>query len=78
MRTSTLEEKTVEDVGEFAVRLYISSPTVFQIRSEKKNSPDAAQKAKIHLKINSIVCEACEKRKRKRKSDKLRYLASAV
>lgn len=29
-------EKTVEDVGEFAVRLYISSPTVFQIRSEKK------------------------------------------
>jgi hypothetical protein len=62
MRTSALEEKTVEDVGEFAVRLDISSPTVFQIRSEKKNSPDAAEKS-FELPQN-IFCETCEARKK--------------
>lgn len=36
--------KTVEDVGEFAFRFYIISPTVFQIRSEKEKTPDAPEK----------------------------------
>jgi hypothetical protein len=31
----------------WANSLFISSPTVFQIRSEKKNSPDAAYKKKV-------------------------------
>lgn len=62
MRTSALEEKTVEDVGEFAVRLDISSPTVFQIRSEKKNSPDAAEKSFELPRISFVKLVKREKR----------------
>lgn len=61
MRTSELwRKKTVEDVGEFAVRFYISSPTVFQIRSEKKILQTLFERKtdKINLKRKNIACES--------------------
>lgn len=75
-----LEEKTVEDVGEFAVRLYISSPTVFQIRSKKeKFSRRRAKKNRENfLKKKKFIRENSEKEKWKQQCDKLWLLTSAV
>lgn len=55
LRTCALalsSEKTVEDVGEFAFRIHINSPTVFLIRSEKEKSPDAREKLQKRRKLN--------------------------
>lgn len=68
MRTNAFRserKKTVEDVGEFAFRFDINSPTVFQIRSEKEKSPDAREKAWkkfLICDLNSSLVLVTEKR----------------